>query len=276
VSQVDDSEFFRPAHSEDLATRHWLELELPPVPKGQEAGVLIRGRASLLSTFLFYQTIAYVGDQAGSWLASLERGDTHLAKQVRGIPDALGVIEVFVERNGRWSAAGQFGEAGPIAADEQVIPLPRGLEGPVRVRLKMTQGAWRLDQVGLVFLGDRVEPTVLSPTRLEPVSGEVSREAALQRLLDPDRYLVTQQGDEYRLDFQLPEGDLEWSLFLDSRGYYYEWMRDEWEGETNPAMAALILTDPAAALRMLAPAFKAQEGTMEETFWSSRFRRKHQ
>jgi len=37
----------------------------------------------------------------------------------------------------------------------------------------------------------------------------------------------------------------------------------------------LIFTDPSTALRRLAPAFKAKEAGMEETFWSSRYRRNH-
>ncbi len=275
ILQSDGREFFSAADSVDLATREWLELELPPVPEGQDGGILIRGRASLLSTFLFYQTIAYVGEAAGPWLASLERGDSGLAKQVMGVPDALGSVEVLMERDGEWVGVGNFGEAGPIASDEKVIPLPAHSEGPLRIRLQMAKGAWRLDQVGLVAVGERVEPILLHPARVELVSGETPADLALERLLDPGRHLVTQQGDEYRIHFRLPPGDPELSLFLDSQGYYYEWMREEWAGETNPAMAALILTDPATALKKMAPAFKAGEAGMEATFWSSRFRRNH-
>ncbi|MGM0669780.1 MAG: hypothetical protein ACQET1_08670, partial [Gemmatimonadota bacterium] len=62
VRSLDDVEFFSLADSVDLATREWIEVEMPFVPTGKEVGILIRGRASLLSTFLFYQTLAYVGE----------------------------------------------------------------------------------------------------------------------------------------------------------------------------------------------------------------------
>ncbi|MFH1765923.1 MAG: hypothetical protein ABIF09_17180 [Gemmatimonadota bacterium] len=273
VRSPDGLEFFSPADSLDLATREWMDLELPSVPDGRDVGILIRGRASLLSTFLFYQTIAYVGDEAGNWLASLERGDSTLAQRVRGLPDALGPVDVLVERDGEWVEVGSFGEAGPIAADEQVVTLPSLPSGPVRIRLRMAKGAWRLDRVGLVELGEEVEPLVLQPVAVETVSGMTPADLALDRLLDPDQHLVTQQGDEYRIHFQLPPGNPEWSLFLESRGYYYEWMREEWSRETDPTMAALILSNPEKALRLMAPAFKAREAGMEEIFWSSRFRR---
>jgi hypothetical protein len=50
-------------------------------------------------------------------------------------------------------------------------------------------------------------------------------------------------------------------------------MRGEWLKEGNFGMAHLILSDPGAALKVLAPAYKAREGEMEKTFWASRFRR---
>ncbi|MGM0669781.1 MAG: hypothetical protein ACQET1_08675, partial [Gemmatimonadota bacterium] len=209
------------------------------------------------------------------YLASLERGDPDLARKAMGLPAALGPVEVFFQQGGDWVEVGSFGEAGPIAADEQVVVLPSTVQGPVRIRLRMAKGAWKIDRIGLVELGEQVEPVVLSPIAVDAVSGEVSADVALDRLLDPERYLVTQQGDEYRVHFQLPPGAEEWSLFLDSRGYYYEWMRGEWLGETNPAMAAMILSDPEGALRRMAPAFKGREADMEETFWASRFRRNH-
>jgi hypothetical protein len=273
IRSSDGEEFFSTADGHDLGTDQILELEFAGDVEPGEVGLLIRGRASLLSTFLFYQTLAYVGDEAGRWLAEVERGDEALARQVMGLPNALGPIQVFIEGDGAWREAGRFGEAGPIASDEQVLPLGHHPGGPLRIKLKMTQGAWRLDRVGLVRLGPEVKPTVIQPTRVGPVTGDTPGPVALERLLDPDAHLVTQQGEAYALHFRLPADGSDLALFLDSRGYYYEWMRKEWEGEEDPAMAALILAHPQEALKRLAPAFKAREGTMEEIFWSSRFRR---
>ena len=59
--------------------------------------------------------------------------------------------------------------------------------------------------------------------------------------------------------------------FLESRGYYIEWMRDEWLAEEDPVRAALMTADPEGALRLLAPEFKKTEGDMEDVFWRSRY-----
>jgi hypothetical protein len=93
------------------------------------------------------------------------------------------------------------------------------------------------------------------------------------RLIDPVALfrepLVTLPGDEYTFTFKLPAGDSE--LFLDTRGYYLEWLRREWMAEENPVRAAMMFAAPRLALRLLAPEFKRIEPGMEKQFWSSRY-----
>ena len=96
---------------------------------------------------------------------------------------------------------------------------------------------------------------------------------ALETLLDPERHLVTYPGDEYLLVYTLPQSGADLEFFMDSKGYYYEWMRAEWLKDEDLKMAALVLTDPARVLRILAPAFKRAEPDMERLFWESRFGR---
>ena len=50
-------------------------------------------------------------------------------------------------------------------------------------------------------------------------------------------------------------------------------MREAWLAEENAEMAALVLSDPAQALRRMAGPFKEREAGMEQAFWASRFRR---
>ncbi len=84
---------------------------------------------------------------------------------------------------------------------------------------------------------------------------------------------MTVPGDAYRLVFEVPEVDGELELFLESEGYYYEWMREEWLAEEDAAMASLVLSNPAEALRRMAGPFKRHEPEMERAFWASRYRR---
>ncbi len=271
LAGMDTLERYSLADSTNLATRETLELEFPSVTG--RLGIVIGARHSLVSTFLFYQTIAFFGQRAGDWMAALERSTPEEAAKVMGMARLLGGIDVEVEDGtGTWRSIGSYDEAGPIATDVAVLPFVRErADSAVRVRLHLAQGAWRVNYVALVRLGEPVTAIVLEPESVQRESAEDPH--ALASLRDPDRYLVTYPGDEYRLGFTLPESPYELELFLESQGYYYEWMRAEWLEEENPVMAAIVLHQPEEALRQLAPRFKRIESEMERLFWESRFGR---
>jgi hypothetical protein len=224
----------------------------------------------LLSTYLFYQALAYMGRSAGSWLAALERQDASTRERSRGINRVLGGIEVLVQdENGAWITAGQTNETGPLAIDTRLVPLPRLHSGPAKIRLRLTRGHWRLDYVALARLDERVAPMRLRPVKV--YRGEVVDENAKKLLLDSASVLTTLPGDEYKFVYRLPEDFSRYELFLESRGYYLEWMREEWLKEENPARAAMMFLNPKGALRAMAPEFKKVEAEMEKMFWSSRY-----
>jgi hypothetical protein len=253
----------------DLAAREVVDLRFPPA-RGP-SGIAIAARQTLLSTFLFYQTMAYTGRGAGEFLAALERGGPEAGRRALGMARVLGGIDVEVaEGDGPWRAIGRFDEAGPIAGDLQVVPFEGSGTGPVHVRLRLARGHWRLDAVALAALREPVAPVAVEPASIER-DGRTD-ERARATLAQGREHLVTQPGDAYRLTFRLPPSGAPLELFLESEGFYYEWMRSEWRAEEDPAMVALALADPEEALRRLAPAYKAQEPDLEHAFWASRFR----
>jgi hypothetical protein len=128
---------------------------------------------------------------------------------------------------------------------------------------------FRLDAALLARLGERVEPA-----RLEPVEvrrGAVRDDDARRALLDSARTVVTGPGDTYTLRFRLPEDATRLELFLESRGYYLEWMREPWVKGGDPGRLATLLLDPDRALRDLAPAYARERAGLEEWFWRSRY-----
>ena len=269
VRSVDGVERWSEADPKDLGT--WEEMVVVlPATEG-ELAIVLAGRNTLLSTFLFYQGLAYAGTRLGEMLAEIERGNPELLESVSGLMGMLGRIEIEVaEGAGPWRSIGTFDEAGPIASDEIAFPFEATGSGPIRVRLGMVKGNWRVDAVRLARLGHPAGAVTVQPSfSSEPGVAE----GGIDLLRDPDRYLVTAMGDELRMTFEMPANAPEYELFLESQGYYYEWNRSEWIGEEDPLMVATMLFWPGAAFRKLAPAYKAVEGDMEESFWSSRFRR---
>lgn len=268
VLEADVEERFSLADSTDLATRETIELEFDNVPAG-ELGLVVVSRQTLMTTFLIYQALAYMGNEAGRWLAALETGGNEARERVGGVGRVLGDIEVLLEdENGEWVVVGSVGETGPIAADTRVVPLPVEYF-PHRIRLRLTKGMWRLDQVALVRLGDEIMPQRLMPLAVERQG--VDDPNALRALVEREEALVTLPGDAYEISYRLPENPAGYDLFLEARGYYLEWMRQEWLEEENPLRAAQLILDPGGALRALAPAFKIQEPTIEHLFWNSRY-----
>jgi hypothetical protein len=271
VRTYDGSERFSLADSTDLATKETIDLEFNR-PPGDSLGVVIASRQTLMTTYLIYQALAYAGSNAARLLAMMGPGSRG---KDAGPIRPLGDIEVLVQdARGRWIVAGGVGETGPIATDTKVVPIRAPAGQPVRVRLRMAKGLWRIDWVGLARLrGER------APVRLDPVT--VRRDgaqdvAALRALAVDSLTLATYPGDTYEIVFRLPDGRAPdaHELFLEARGYYLEWMRQEWLREENARRAATFVLEPATMLRALAPAFKRQEAMMEELFWNSRYVRR--
>jgi hypothetical protein len=269
VASFDGRERTSLADSLDLATRETLDLEFDS-GISVDLGLVITFRQSLMSTFLLYQTLAYLGTYAPPALAALATGGPAARERVAGIGRLLGRIEVLVpDPAGEWVLAGSTGETGPLAADTKVVPLPRSDGRPIRIRLQLTRGLWRIDYLALAHLGEPLQPVRVPPAYVERI-GQADA-AALRALVDTVKSLVTLPGDEYDLGYRLPPHPEQYELFLESRGYYLEWMRREWLAEENLALAAHILFDPAGAVRTLAPVFKRREPELERLFWSSRY-----
>ncbi|NNG15200.1 MAG: hypothetical protein HKM89_01885 [Gemmatimonadales bacterium] len=268
VTAFDGRERLSRADSTDLATREVVELAWHRQAAGQ-AGVLIGSRQSLLPTYLLYQTFAYLGTSVGDWLARFEQADEATKDRANRLVETLGGIEVLVQDQlGRWIVVDHILETGPLAADLKLVHLPVGSD-PTRVRLRMARGAWRVDYVALTTIREGVEPQRLTPRAV--MHRDTLAMGARRHLLDPDETLVTFPGDEYTLVYDLPNDVGEYELFLESQGYYLEWMRDEWTAEEDLGKAAQLFLNPAGALRRLAPQFKQVETELEAAFWRSKY-----
>ena len=254
-----------------LGAKETIELEFDSVPDGN-LGLVIASRQSLLSTYLLYQALAYMGSSVSDWMAALERGDVLTRKSIGSIGQVLGGIEIIVQgTSGDWIPVTQISETGPLATDVRIVPLPDMGSGSRQIRLRFTKGHWRFDYVAIAVLAGEVTPLELQPVMVHQNSNLDSTTREI--LLDTSQVLVTLPGDIYTMTYRLPDDYTEYELFLKSRGYYMEWVRDEWLAEEDPARVAMMFLNPEKALRVLAPRFKEIEAEMEEQFWRSRYAR---
>jgi hypothetical protein len=147
-----------------------------------------------------------------------------------------------------------------------MIALPAGCH---RVRLRLAQGAWRIDWAGLVAWRERVEPQRLDP--VEVLRNGAPDALAKEQLREGGEALLSFPGDRTTLRFELPQDGSQLELFLESRGYYLEWMRQEWLAEENVGQAVAMFAAPADALRRLAPQFHRVEAALDSAFWKSQY-----
>lgn len=255
------------ADSTDLALREAIELTFERT--SDSPALVLASRQSLLPTYLLYQAFGYLGSTVAHWLALLERSDAASLEAVRGVVATLGGIDVLVQgSDGGWELVATISETGPLAADVKIVRLPPG-EGPVMVRLEMAMGAWRIDWVALASVQEAAEPLRITPSEVR--IGERSTQEALEKLLNDEQTLVAFPGDRHTILYRLPQDAENYELFLETRGYYLEWMREEWLAEENHLYAAGMFLDPAGTLKRLAPEFKRVEAQLDSAFWRSKY-----
>jgi hypothetical protein len=271
LSAVDGIERFSLADSSDLLTKEEIELTFDSAPGG-ELGLVLGYRQTLLTTFLFYQALAYMGNSAGQWMAQMQSAGSDYAAKIKSLfLGPVGTIEIFrQDGEGNWEKAGEMSETGPIATNLELLPISHEASSTVRLKLRMTRGLWRLDYAALAHLKKKVKPERLLPEGVVRGDTAVDEEAKknLAGLAGP---LVTLPGDRYSIIYEMPVDYQAYDLFIDTRGYYLEWIRKEWIAEENPNMTFMMFSDPVKYLRVLAPQFKKVEAQMEQAFWRSKY-----
>jgi len=275
LRSADGHERWTPSDSTDLAAREDLRVTFAR-PTGDSLGLVLVSRQSLLPTFVFYESLALIGSKLGPLLARAANDADAFQAAARQIWDELGGIEVWLESADGERRLGSIFETGPLATDAVMIPLgplPASSDS-LTLRLRMARGAWRIDQASLCEIGPVVTPIAVEPewvARQRSDGSEVRDPDALELLRAEGGSLVTLPGDAYRLHFALPCARGEAELFLESRGYYLEWMREPWLADEDPAAAARLFLDPRGALKALAPKFKRIEAEQERIFWASKY-----
>ena len=259
VRAVDGVERTSLTDPDDLAARETIDLGFAPA--GGRLGIAVASRQTLVTTFLLYQGLAYLGTTATGWLTTLGRGSGD------GLAKLLGGIEVQLQgADGAWQTVDEIYETGPLATDVHLALLPANARAE-HVRLRGPMGGWRTAAIALATNTGEATPIGVAP---DYIHGTIGPDYAAGRAAATAFPIVTMPGDAYELSYKLPPGD-DYELFLDSRGYYLEWMREAWIREENPLAAVKMMVDPAGAMRDFAPAYKKLEPQAEALFWSSRY-----
>ena len=267
----DRQERFSVADQHRLITRESIDLDFDTKKSGRSLGLVLDFRQTLMTTYLIYSALGYMGDEVGDYFAKLETDPSTNEQLKKGIQEELGKIEVFQwdDKKKNWISCGGFYETGPIAINRQILPLKQlSTNGKQRIRLVMNKGLWRIDRAILTEIEGPAQPTTLSVC--EVIRKGKPDEQALARLRDTTQLLVSMPGTALQLRYELPYPNQDYELFLYSKGYYLEWMRESWLKDKDPATLQKMIRDPRVYLNGQTTLYKIYERTMEEAFWNSR------
>jgi len=270
LSAHDQEERFSMANRSNMKTKEEVLLSFGrmDLSEGEELGLILNFRQTLMTTYLIYSVMGYMGNTVSDFLAELDK-DNPVIKKHDLIKDELGGIEVYLMDGEKELFCGTFHETGPIAYNHQVLSLP-DLNGTKEItfKLKMNQGLWRIDYAALTPLLGDVNPVSLRPEKV--LFNETEHHESLEAIHDDENYLISMPGDEVDFYFSVPDTETEYDYFLYSKGYYLEWMRDHWLQDKNLMKLNRLIEKPDKFFRKEARIYSKYESEMENIFWNSR------
>lgn len=270
LSKNDKQEWVSLTDKNDLRTKEEVLLDFGEINSQELHGLEVSFRQTFLSTYLFYSIMGYMGNEVGSFYAKIET-DKNVRNFVGSLHNELGGIDVYVwnEKNNAWNYQDSFNEKGPIAFNDLIMPLKiEDNYQHLKIKLRISKGSWKLDYATLVSLKNEVKPFLISANRI--MKKGIEDKVAIANLNNPQKYLVTMPGDVYKLSFELPTATADYELFLSTKGYYLEWMRDHWIKDQNLFKLKGMYDNPRRYLKKEAREYKLYESQMNDLFWGSR------
>ena len=217
------------------AVEDFIDLTIPRVPGRDSLAVVLRARASLLTTEVLYDyMLSRPGPRALDWLETDLGRITSLARLAKWYTDNFG-LRVSVFDGTRWHQVVRLMDFGPVAWRDVAAVVPAlGSGDSVRIRLSFTADEWRIDQATLAWDIRRTEPRTIGVARVTVPGSGASTDAAAALRNVGDHPLATYPGQRFLADFDVGTSDSPRTFLVASSGYYTEWVRPRWiDGRTT-------------------------------------------
>lgn len=271
LKDQDRQERFSLSDETNLSSKEEIYLSFDNVKDSNELGLILNFRQTLMTTYFIYSAMGYMGDEVSDIFAKFETSRETKEKLKNGIKNELGDIDIYLwnEEKRTWEFQNGFYETGPIAINKQFIPLQNLSSGlKIKLKLVLNRGLWRIDYAALTNISEQVKPLEISASHI--LNKGKPAKSALSAINNPDKYLISMPGSEYKFNFVLPDQNKDYALFLYSKGYYLEWMRQHWLHDKDLLKLKQMVDNPKKYLREEAKNYNKYETYMEEEFWNSR------
>ncbi len=266
------------ADAKVLVTDEEIILEYQNSDPQSAKGIKLSFRQTMMTTYCLYSAIGYMGDEVGDIFAKLETEKESINKMNSVFYDALGGIRIYIQDDDlSWKYQGEMYETGPIAFNHEILPIKSAKsKNRIKIKLVMNKGLWRLDDAALYNIVEEAKPMTVIPSKLKK-NGLLNIELLANITNNKNDYIVSMPGDEFYFSYNIPtsKNNEVYQVFLDTRGYYIEWMRESWLKDKNLFALKRMMDNPKEWLNSETTNYKQYEIKMEEQFWNSKWTQKN-
>lgn len=250
----------------------YIDIKLPSSPNNSTK-LIMKYRNTLLSTTLFYDVV--LGSQGVNGLNWTNRmnEDAVYAAQFKMIYETFSGIKLSILKNGVWKSISKFKDVGPLNWKYLSAEIPQSNHKEQSIRLEFIPDNFMIDYIGFDSTNlsdDKIETRIVYPSQIIDGSGAIVNEASEFMQSDDKSYLKTDPGDSYYLKYFIPSKEnIEQTTFINSKGYYNEWVRGNWIRNENKNYT-FDLYDIKGTLSYLADCWLENSTLLEEEFFNSR------
>lgn len=245
-----------------------IDLAIPRAGLGDSVAIVLRARASLLSTAVLYEhMLGRPGASALDWMGGDLARITTLAHLANWYADNF-ALRVAVRDGESWKPAARMVDFGPAAWRDVAVVVPAVGDDSVRVRLSFLADELRFDRIAFARRVRGLEQSTVRIARVTDAAGR-PRDAAADALRRADsRELETHPGDRYFAEFDVGAAAAGTRTFMvASHGYYTEWIRGRW---VMAATDTLPFSPSRAPVRELLRSWRVAKDTLEQRFFVRR------
>lgn len=279
ILSKDDGSSYRTFKKNEINTKpldgyyDFVELKIKKDKNINNLKLLIKYRNTLLSTILFYDVVlASQGIKAIDWMNKMDNDEVY-AKEFKKVYDLFSGIKLSYFKNGEWIKVTNLPDAGPLSWKYIAESIDvSDMKDEIKLRLEFFKDNIMIDYFGF-DTHDTINDTYIK--NLLPSEVSLNKEIITGQFINSvsftdDNYLITEPGDKISLNYEILSKENEQAtLFIESNGYYKEWIRGNWITNNN-ADYVFNLADIQGTINQLQHSWMENRDMVETEFFRTR------
>ncbi len=215
-------------------TQDWIDITVKTPRESENIYMAFRFRNTLLNTVLLYDVmLKSKGIKAIDWLANETSNIFYAWRLNEWYKEHFG-LHVQIFNGDEYEEIIRIGDTGPIAWHVEAAEITTVEDSSARIRVSFLPDNCVIDWIGISFENSTdYNIHEMECNRITDNSGNLKNNLIERFDNSDDKYMITYPGESYFLDFDIPPNldEERSSFFLKSKGFYIEWLRNDWFGD---------------------------------------------